>query len=264
MIRAARLAAVSLALLAAAPARAVETPVAGTIDPRIRTLAYDPDQVFQLKGYFGFQMMLEFAPDERIENIGLGDGLGWQVTPNKKANLLFLKPIDRTAATNMTVVTDRRRYVFELVVGADKPKPAEMAYVVRFRYPQDGPAQVVLPPPPPVAEAAHPEDWNFAYSYTGAKESAPSRVFDDGQATYFAWPETSNVPAVFVVGADGGESLANYAIRGRYLVVDQLAPRFVLRNGKAVTLVVNETLASPGKGSVALVPADPRNPTGAP
>ena len=255
MTRTLALVVLALALLGAAPALAVETPVAGTVDPRIRTLAYDPDQVFQLKGYFGYQLMLEFAPDERIENVSIGDALGWQVTPNKKANLLFLKPIDRTAATNMTVVTDRRRYVFELAVAAEKPKPLEMAYVVRFRYPQEGPTQVVDLPPPPVAEVRMPDSYNFAYSYTGSKETLPSRVFDDGKATYFAWPEQALVPAVFVVGPDGSESIANYAIKGRYLVVDQLSARFVLRNGKSVATVVNDTLGRPAPGAVALVPS---------
>jgi type IV secretion system protein VirB9 len=98
-------------------------PAPGAVDPRIRTVAYDPDQVVRLTGYFGIQTMLEFAPDERIENVSIGDAMGWQVTPNKKANLLFLKPLDRTAATNMTVVTDRRRYVFELVVARPRPRP---------------------------------------------------------------------------------------------------------------------------------------------
>ena len=255
MIRTATLA-FALALVAIVPAHAVETPAAGTIDPRIRTLAYDPDQVFQLKGYFGYQLMIEFAPDERIENVSIGDALGWQVTPNKKANLLFLKPIDRTAATNMTVVTDHRRYAFELAVAGEKPKLDEMAYIVRFRYPQEGPTQVVDLGPPPAPPSPPPEAWNFAYSFAGSKEAAPSRVFDDGRSTYFAWSESILSPAVFVVGPDGDERLANYAVKGRYVVVDQVAARFVLRNGKAVATVVNDAIPRAGKGVGPLTPVD--------
>jgi type IV secretion system protein VirB9 len=58
--------------------------------------------------------MIEFGPDERIENVAIGDALAWQVTPNRGANLLFVKPVELAVATNMTVVTDRRRYAFEL------------------------------------------------------------------------------------------------------------------------------------------------------
>jgi type IV secretion system protein VirB9 len=188
----------------------------------------------RLTGYFSIQTMLEFAADERIENVSIGDAMGWQVTPNKKANLLFLKPLERTAATNMTVVTDRRRYVFELVVAPPKASTKDLAYVVRFLVPQPAPV-MVAPPAPPAAPVAR----NSAYSVQGPVAIQPTRVFDDGSATYFAWPQQSDLPAVFVVGADGVEGLANAVVRDGYLVVDQLAPRFVLRGGKAAVTVVN-------------------------
>ncbi|UAL08872.1 TrbG/VirB9 family P-type conjugative transfer protein [Caulobacter segnis] len=218
----------------AGPVLAADTPRPGAIDSRIRTVAYDPDQVVRLTGYFGIQTMLEFAPDERIENVSIGDALGWQVTPNKKANLLFLKPLDRTAATNMTVVTDRRRYVLELVVAGPKASSKDLAYVVRFLVPAPAPMVVTTAPPP-----GAPVVRNSAYAVKGDAAIQPTKVFDDGAATYFAWPAQADLPAVFVVGADGVEGLANAVVRDGYLVVDQLAPRFVLRSGKASLTVVN-------------------------
>ncbi len=226
--------AVSAAL--AGPVMAADAPRPGAVDPRIRTVAYDPDQVVRLTGYFGIQTMLEFAPDERIENVSIGDALGWQVTPNKKANLLFLKPLDRTAATNMTVVTDRRRYVFELVVAGPKATTKDLAYVVRFLVPAPTVVMATPPPLPPAAPVAR----NAAYSVKGDAAIQPTKVFDDGSATYFAWPRHADLPAVFVVGADGVEGLANAVVRDGYLVVDQLAPRFVLRSGKSNLTVTNE------------------------
>jgi type IV secretion system protein VirB9 len=249
------------ASLAVAPAaRAFDVPAPGPVDPRIRTVQYDPDQVVQLKGWFGFQQMIEFAPDEHIENVSVGDALGWQITPNKRANLLFLKPIDRSAVTNMTVVTDKRRYAFDLTVATEKAQPGAMAYVVRFRYPQAGPVQIIdtPPPPAPVAEAVSPDQWNFAYTYSGSKDLLPAKVFDDGRSTYFSWAQGASVPGIFAVGAEGSESLVNYAVRGQYLVVDQLSPRFVLRNGKSVTTVINGAYAPPTGGPGAPAPADPK------
>jgi len=228
------LAALALATALAGPVMAADAPRPGAVDPRIRTVAYDPDQVVRLTGYFGIQTMLEFAPDERIENVSIGDALGWQVTPNKKANLLFLKPLDRTAATNMTVVTDRRRYVFELVVAGPKATTKDLAYVVRFLVPAPAPVMVAAPPPP-----AAPVALNSAYAVKGDAAIQPTKVFDDGSATYFAWPAQADLPAVFVVGADGVEGLANAVVRDGYLVVDQLAPKFVLRSGKSSLTVTN-------------------------
>jgi type IV secretion system protein VirB9 len=78
------------AISVASEATASQFPKPGPLDPRIRTVFYNSDQVVMLKGYFGYQMMIEFG-DERIENVSIGNGLAWQVTPNKKANLLFIK-----------------------------------------------------------------------------------------------------------------------------------------------------------------------------
>jgi type IV secretion system protein VirB9 len=75
-------------------------------------------------------------------------------------------------------------------------------------------------------------------------------VFDDGAATYFAWPRQADLPAVFVVGADGVEGLANAVVRDGYLVVDQLAPRFVIRSGKSSLMVTNAAYSVAG-GEVA-------------
>jgi type IV secretion system protein VirB9 len=235
------------------PVWAAEAPSPGRLDPRIRTVFYNPDQVVLLKGYFGYQMMLEFGPDERIENVSIGDGVAWQVTPNKKATLLFLKPVEKAAPTNMTVVTDRRRYAFQLVSSAHGGDRApDMAYVVRFIYPPE-------PQPPAVAkleEPAPPERRNIRYTYTGSRVLLPSLVFDDGRFTYFQWPEGVSIPALFVIAPGGGESLVNYTVRDGYQVVEQTAAKFVLRDGKEVTTVINDGWRPPTPGVLAPQPHD--------
>jgi type IV secretion system protein VirB9 len=81
-------------------------------------------------------------------------------------------------------------------------------------------------------------------------------VFDDGHFTYFQWPASAATPAVFIVGADGQESLAEYSHRDGFQVVEQLAPRFRLRDGKKVTTVVNEAWRAPDPGVDAPRPLD--------
>ncbi len=236
-------------------AHAAETPRPGATDARIRTVLYDPDDVVDLVGYFGFQTMIEFAPDERIENVSIGDGAAWQITPNKKATLLFVKPLDIAAATNMTVVTDHRRYAFQLSVRRTRSThPADLAYVVRFTYPapRTGPAVALAPARP----AEPPLPRNTAYTYTGSRASLPSAVFDDGRFTYFRWPATASIPALFVLSKDGSESLVNYGVRGGYQIVEQTAQRFVLRNGRDVTIVINDAWREPTPGPLAPSPHD--------
>jgi type IV secretion system protein VirB9 len=238
---------VHLALLAAltlAPAMglAAVTPEPGPGDPRIRVIHYDPNEVVELQGALGYQMTVEFGPGERIENVSIGDGLGWQVTPNHKANLLFLKPLDAASATDMTVITNLRRYVFDL----SARRPARrgdrgLIFRLRFEYPEPFVARADPPPPPPPIPP--PRDVNHAYHIDGSAKIAPLRVFDDGRTTYFAFAATADYPAIFAVEPDRKESMVNTAIRQGYLTVDRLAGAFVLRQGAEITRIINDGFA---------------------
>lgn len=238
-------------LLGLALAAALAAPaMAG--DSRIRELAYDDSAVVRLDGCFGFQTMIEFAPDERIENVGLGDAAQWLVVPNKRANLLFVKPAYKVSHSNMTVATDRRRYSFELSAQASEAcKRGKVVYNLRFTYP-DEPEPPALPAlAAPAADAAPaeaappPDERNTAYSFTGARENVPLRVFDNGRQTYFRWVEGTTTPAVFAVAADKTETTVSFTSRGDYLVVDQVAPSFVLRRGSAVAVLYNDAYQTP-------------------
>jgi type IV secretion system protein VirB9 len=244
-------------LIHAGAALAQQEPRPGPVDPRIRTVVYDARQVVSVTGQLGYQMMVEFGANERIENISIGDAQAWSVTPNKKGNLLFLKPLN-TISTNMSVVTNLNQYTFDLVALEATPKGrAQQTYVIQFVYPnielQTGTDAAVAAVEPPVATGIAPENWNFAYSYTGAKTNVPDRVFDDGKKTYFQFAPEVGVPAVFVIGPDGKESLLNHTTQGRYFIVDQVARQFVLRSGSQVTKVFNDALKEREPG-----PAAPR------
>ena len=225
--------------------RSAIAPEPGPGDPRVRVVHYDPDQVVELHATIGYQMSLEFGPGERIENVSIGDGLGWQVTPNRKANLLFLKPLDARSVTDMTVVTNLRRYVFDLSARRAAPRRGDRSLIfrVRFDYPEPFVAVAVVPPPPPPQP---PQDVNHAYRIEGAPESAPLRVFDDGHNTYFAFNPAIEYPAIFAVDPDRQEAVVNSATRGGYVVVDRLAGAFVLRRGALVTQVINDGYSEPG------------------
>jgi len=65
-------------------------------------------------------------------------------------------------------------------------------------------------------------------------------MFDDGQSTYFAFGRDEDLPAIYAIDADGGEAVVNSHMRAGYIVVDRLAPGFVLRRGAEVTKVFND------------------------
>jgi type IV secretion system protein VirB9 len=228
-----------LGLGAAGVADAQTTPTATPGgDPRIKQVMYDPDAIVPIRGALGYEMAVEFSPAERIENVSIGDSLSWQVTPNRKATMLFVKPMAKNNPTSMTVVTNLRIYSFTLT--AVEPKngndPNQMLRL-RFLYPPPPAppkAAAMAQPPPP-----KPEDFNFDYSIKGSKALRPVRVFDDGKVTYFQFDARKDTPALFVVNPDKKEELAETRVSGAYTIIDLTAERFVLRYGKTKLEVRN-------------------------
>lgn len=207
---------------------AARIPEPGLVDTHIQSVLYAPDEVVRLQGALGWQIMLEFGSDERIENVSIGDSTAWQVTPNKRARNLFLKPLKKNATTNMTVVTDRRRYAFSLET---TPRRLTTPWVVKFDYPVEVVEAIEEPLPPP------PLPLNFAYRVAGDRALLPARVWDDGVLTYFEFAPEKSIPAIFAGGPGKNESLVNSLIRGRVIVVQQTGTRFTLRSGKQMATI---------------------------
>lgn len=84
-----------------------------TTDNRIKTYIYNPNEVYLLVLHFGFQSHIEFAKSEEIQTITLGDSYAWKITP--LANRLFIKPLEKNIRTNMTIITNKRTYQFDIV-----------------------------------------------------------------------------------------------------------------------------------------------------
>ena len=106
-----------LALITMAIGVAVMQPMAASaqVAPNIRYVDYNPDAIIRLTGHTGYQMMLEFEAGEQIETVGIGDASGWQVTPNGAGTVMFLKPVGLPPATNLSIITNVRRYNLELL-----------------------------------------------------------------------------------------------------------------------------------------------------
>ena len=226
----------------AGPAAAAVHPSASPIDPRVRIVRYEPDQVVVLRGTLGYSTTIDFGAGEHIENVSIGDSLAWQVTPNRRANLLFVKPIETGRATNMTVVTNFRRYNFDLrsrhARGEGDPR---VVLELRFDYPE--PLHLADLATPPAAEPVAPEPPNQlhkAYSFEGSFRGLPTKVFDDGTSTYFVFPDTAEVPAIYAVDADKKEAMVNVATRDGYMVVDRIARAFTLRRGNETCRIFND------------------------
>ncbi|MGH1377108.1 MAG: P-type conjugative transfer protein VirB9 [Alphaproteobacteria bacterium] len=241
----------AIALCIASPAMAGKSPRPGSADARVKTITYHETDVFRITAHLGFSTVIEFDRNENIETISLGDSTVWQTIKPSRGNLLFIKPLEQNANTNMTVVTNKRLYTFELTARASQShKSKNLSFRIRFLYPEQIDMQLAN-----IAKSknngfddknfspssAPPEDWNFDYSYSGAKSLRPKRAFDDGIFTYFQFSKTGKTPAVFAVDPDGNESIVNYSMQGKYLVVESLGRQFTLRDGDTTTCIFNDS-----------------------
>ena len=231
-------------------------------DDRIQTVAYDPDQVVKVIGRPGVQSTIEFASDERIENVAVGNSSTWQITPNRRASALFLKPLARATATNMTVITDRRVYMFDLVARS----AGAAVYAMRFRYPDEKPnaaeaSKVAETAADPGAASFMPAQLNFGWRMKGHKRLLPERVFDDGSSLYLSWDQDTPLPAILTLSNEGNEGPVNYRTAGDYIVIDPIPANLLLRQGKTMArLWRSEAPARPIPAPLAKVPAVPRRP----
>lgn len=205
-------------------------------DNRVRTEFYDQDHVVAIGGHEGFETSVIFKDDEKIQNVAVGDSAAWQVTPNKVANVLFLKPVQAAARTNMTVVTDKRIYMFDLVPSAS---PRATVYSLRFQYPAD---PVAVPAPPavkPEAPTPQAQAMNFSWSMKGEKKLFPSHICDDGKSIYLEWDNSVPIPAILVKAADGTEGPVDYTVKAGTIVVGTETRSLVLRSGKDVATLTD-------------------------
>ena len=262
------------ALLAAAllAATAIGAPALAD-DSRLVERMYDANEVVRIEGKAGVQATIRFAEDEHIENVAIGDSQKWQVTPNKRANLLFVKPLTERAATNMTVVTDRHTYLFDLVASPTNRSPV---YVLGFVYPeepeklQQADAEGTVPGAAPTAievaaasdpyAVVDPAELNFAWDSKGAAQLLPQRVYDDGNATFLTWPAGTAMPAILIRDHKGDEGPVNYAVRGDTIVVEGVPRELVLRTGEnSATLTNRGPVRQPRSQQAALAQAGQPN-----
>ncbi|MGR4871137.1 P-type conjugative transfer protein VirB9 [Variovorax sp. LARHSF232] len=233
---------------------AATLPPAGKVDARVRTVAYNPDDVLVLHGYVGYQIHLQFAEGEEFVNLGSGDNAAFDVGAER--NHFFIKPKEARASTNLTVLTNRRAYHFDYVVSASAPSGAaarRMVYSIRFTYPEDEARALAAEAERRRTDArmnqASDRPRNMNYWFCGSESLKPMSAYDDGVQTRLRFQARSEFPAMFVQNDDGSESLLNFNVEDDEVVIHRVARRFVMRRGQLVGCVVNRSFAGGGARS---------------
>lgn len=173
--------------------------------------------------------------------VAAGDTVRWIIgdtvsgTGATKRVHILVKPTRPDLVTNLVINTNRRTYHLEL-----RATPAAYMAAVSWTYPQDAlialrAASAATEKAMPMASGIDPVALDFRYRIDGDRTPwRPVRAFDDGRQVYIEFPETigtTDMPPLFVLGADGKAELVNYRVQGRYMVVDRLFGAAELRLG---------------------------------
>nr|WP_313015156.1 P-type conjugative transfer protein VirB9 [Brucella intermedia] len=257
-------------VLAVSPALALDTPVGGSSDKRIRFVNYTPNDVVKVVGRYRASTQVEFDPGEEIAHVAIGDSVAWEVAPAK--NILFLKPREKNPPTNLQVVTirhtgERRVYQFELQASEGDVRRDDAYFVVRFRYPNDiaalrkaeAAAQAAAADRKKADEALSLHQTygarNYRYSAQGSRAIQPDAIYDDGKVTTMRFAGNREIPAIYMVQSDGKETLIPWDARqsGEVVVIHGTAREFRLRRGGDVICIFNEAYdpvgVNPGTGT---------------
>jgi type IV secretion system protein VirB9 len=236
------------AMTLALQSRAEITPSPGPGDSRIRSAPYNADEVYRLYGFVGYDIGLEFAKNEAFKGVTGGDLKA--ISYSAQENTFTFKPRVRTARTNFTVTTNRRRYYIEYSATDKEPDVAtgNVVYVVRFVYapgtdPELTPAEQV---DAALTQAGRQRPRNFNYWFCGRPELKPIAAFDDGVQTHLTFSPRAEFPAVFLKNEDGSESLVNFTATKDDLIIHRVVRQLVLRRGRLVGCVVNKSFQGSG------------------
>ncbi|ACI59588.1 Conjugal transfer protein TrbG/VirB9/CagX (plasmid) [Rhizobium leguminosarum bv. trifolii WSM2304] len=208
----------------------------GRLDPRVRSLPYSAEQVFLVTGTYGLVTTILFGTDEEITQVVAGDTVSWQILTSADRRSLTLKPMEKDAATNLSVVTTKRTYSFDLRVN-DSKAMQNQTFKLTFTYPEDaglkGTAELWKQAQDaernPNIKNIRRDKVNYDYGFKGNDAAKPLWVFDDGVKTFMKF--TGDIPAIFIVDPKRRESLVNYRREADYIVIDKVSRQWSLRYG---------------------------------
>lgn len=194
---------------------------------------------------------LRLQESEVVNDINIGDGVRWQVTPATQgsgANItthVMIKPTEIGLVTNLVITTDRRAYTIKLVsrekdwmpsVSFFYPEAAQNEWS-RYRTRQEG-LREASQAAAPVDTAPNPD---FVFDVSGDSPPwRPTRVYSNGAKTYIQFPRGvahGDLPVLVALADDGGiftepsKQLVNYRyVEGRF-EVDRVLDRAALISG---------------------------------
>lgn len=217
------------------PSFSAVLPAPSNYDRRIQTVVYNPDDVVRIKTKVGISTLIQLEQGEQANDpnnggFGIGDSNAWKIAI--RGNNIFIKPTEKNPNTNVTLVTNKRTYIFSLELTNATP-----SYMVRFVYPK--PKEKPKLPNYLLAQQNKPCNdsfgyKNYRYMKWGDNIIAPYEAWDDGRFTCFRFSGSVELPVIYKKLSDGTEVLTNSHLEGDVVVVHEVTKEYRFRLGEKV------------------------------
>lgn len=257
-----------LSLPGASPSVSLKDPrreaMRGRGNPRLVVFAYDRNNTYPIYLMDALNTHFEFPEGEYVKTLSVSncgqDSPFWTCSISEDRRHIWIKPKGPDLTNVGTIVTNRRVYEVSLhAVAQGRDWYQRVTWeggwadegFFEFRDQAgagkaSGGAASASTPAQPGSRSDSPEKLRFTYAIEGSAPFRPQMVFDDGKFTWIRLgPNVQELPALFVLSGDDVE-LVNYSQRGEYLLVNRLAPGFLLKLGKAEVRVRNQSYGGGG------------------
>jgi P-type conjugative transfer protein VirB9 len=201
--------------------------------------------VFPIILHNGFHTHIDLPKNEHIQLITLGNLADWEI--ENKENKIFLQTHSKNAKTNMTIITSKRTYEFELIARPHtNENDYELAYAIKFFYPEESNY---------LGNMNYNHDRknnvmnindiirgkiNTNYVFYGKSELSPIVAFNDSRFTYIKFKD-GMIPKVKLYDKDNKKLKANIFLYNNYLIIDKilLKIKFIMKNDCVVLINKN-------------------------
>ncbi|ENN93043.1 P-type conjugative transfer protein VirB9 [Bartonella vinsonii] len=221
--------------------QALKTPSNSQYDHRIRYVTYNVADVVQIETVLGVATHIILEEGEQYITHAFGDSDAYAFA--HKGRHIFIKPKAELANTNLIVVTDKRSYKFRLQFRNDR---AGATYELAFHYPSTDSQNLEENKQRLAIERGFHQvvnGYNLSYTMSGNQNIAPINAWDNGRITYFKFPTNMDMPSIYVVDAEGNESLIPRTVVGNandIIAVHKVSPKWLIRLGKSALAIFNE------------------------
>lgn len=248
--------------------QSVAEPMMPFTDTRLVLFHFDPDLTYGVKTKDGLYTHIEVAKGDVIKGFYLSDSLRWKFHISGDKRRLFIKPTVSGQFTAATLVTAMRVYemTFTSIKGSedwyqrvtwsypteDKSQPGDATGIYEDELLHDGSGDAagaasnsatmrvgpqfdeVMP-----VGTVDPKNMSFDYTITGQGLFKPVTVFDDGRFTWLRFDKKmQDMPALFLLNAEGKTEVLNYTTQGDYILISRLTQGILLRLGNQEVRIV--------------------------